>query len=165
MQAFFCGTVLYAQSVFVFCRTPDRAGICITSFSSSEPPASTISTVDSKSSESLFARTHPADPAPTVKKKQRINIKSVISVEFSNYIFLFCVDSNSYKSLIIASKKKKLCVLYCLVLTQDLPFCSRTRYRNLLVNIILNLLKLIKLRMTLKQTFEDNDSSPLHFFY
>lgn len=69
---FFWGTVLNAQSCFVFWRNPGRAGMCITSFSSSEPPASTISTVDVKSSESRFARTHPADPAPTIKRNNNL---------------------------------------------------------------------------------------------
>jgi hypothetical protein len=36
---------------------------------SSEPPASMIRTEDPASSESLFARTHPAVPAPTKEKK------------------------------------------------------------------------------------------------
>lgn len=61
--------VLNAQSCFEFINSAKATGICIASFSSSEPPASTISTVESKSSESLLARTHPADPAPTVETK------------------------------------------------------------------------------------------------
>ena len=66
----FCGTVLNAQYCCVCCKEAGMAGICIVGFSSSEPPASTTSTVDSKSSESLLARTEPADPAPTTRVNQ-----------------------------------------------------------------------------------------------
>ena len=88
----FCGTVLNAQSCFVCCKEAGMAGICIVGFSSSEPPASTTSTVDSKSSESLLARTEPADPAPTTRVNQNASCYNHNVFPFAPYVKRLILD-------------------------------------------------------------------------
>lgn len=65
-HAFFWGTDLNCQSCLDRGSVGEAIGILMFGFSCSEPPASKMRTETFGSSESLFASTHPAEPAPTV---------------------------------------------------------------------------------------------------
>lgn len=83
-HAFFCGTDLNCQSCLDRGSVGVAIGMVMFGFSCSEPPASKMRTETSGSSESLFASTHPAEPAPTViKQKNHRYIKHYKSYEMA----------------------------------------------------------------------------------
>lgn len=83
-HAFFCGTDLNCQSCLDRGSVGVAIGMVMFGFSCSEPPASKMRTETFWSSESLFASTHPAEPAPTViKQKNHRYIKHYKSYEMA----------------------------------------------------------------------------------